>query len=144
MVMRATGYHRIGPEGGDAGRTRSGRASFGLGSASALSMKWSALHDAAEAVAGICGIACPPLTQAVRAYPAMMRDAGAQHRALAEQGIEDLTAIMEPGLAALAAALARGAHPREAALALWNEFLGARDALLALAPQQDNAMRRMA
>ena len=142
--MRATANHRIGQQGVEAGMPRSGRAGFGLGSASALSMKWSALHDAAEAVAAICGMPCPPLSQLVRAYPAMMRDAGEAHRALAAQGIEDLTAIMEPGLAALAAAMARGAHPRAAALALWDEFCRARDALLALAPPQDTAMRRMA
>lgn len=122
---------------------RSGRPQFGQGSASALSMKWSALHDAAAAVATIAGGQAPPLPQAVRAYPAVMRDAGGWRRDLAEQGIEDLTAIMEPGLAALLAALARGANPKSAAIALWREFVQARDSLLLLIPADGPGARRI-
>jgi hypothetical protein len=54
-------------------------------------------------------------------------------RELVETGVADIAAIMEPGLSALIAAHARGASPQAAAMALWEEFLGARDALMALA-----------
>ncbi|GGN41348.1 hypothetical protein GCM10011349_03340 [Novosphingobium indicum] len=124
--------------------SRSGRPQFGLGSASALSMKWSALHDAAGAVATIAGVACAPLPAEVRNFPAVMRDEGGSRRAMAEQHIEDLSAIMEAGLSALLSALARGVDPRGGAKALWREFLTARDAMLALAPQGSGGPRRAA
>ena len=65
----------------------------------------------------------------VRNFPAVMRDAGGWRRDMAEQGIEDLAAIMEPGMAALLAVHARGISPASAALALWQEFHAARAAL---------------
>jgi len=123
---------------------RAGRASFGQGSASALSMKWSALHDAAGAVAVIAGLAPPEMTPPIRNFPAVMRDAGGWRRELAEQGIADLSAIMEPGLAALLNSVARGANPRGAAEALWSEFESARDGLMALSPPPGAPTRRMA
>ena len=111
-----------------------GRAEFGQASASSMSMRWSALHDAAGIVATLAGIAAEPQRPEQRNYPALMRDAGGWRRALAEQGVDDLTAMMEPGLTALLAVHARGADPAAAALALWQEFHVARSALLALAP----------
>lgn len=137
--------HRNGTfANGGSGLGRSGRAQFGSGSASALSMKWSALHDAAHVVAGIAGLSCPALSQAVRAFPAHVRDATGARRAQAEQGIEDLSAIMESGLSALLAALARGTHPQAAAQALWGEFVRSRDGLLHLALGPDGTTRRIA
>jgi hypothetical protein len=111
-----------------------GRAEFGQASASAMSMKWSALHDAAGVVAMLAGIAAESMRPDVRNFPAMMRDVGGWRRDRAEQGIDDLSAIMEPGLAALLAVHARGVNPASAALALWQEFHAARTALLALTP----------
>lgn len=131
------------PIGGGA-LARSGRPQFGQGSASALSMKWSALHDAAKAVAAIAGAQGAASTPEIRNFPAVIRDAGGWRRELAEQGIEDLSAIMEPGLAALLSAIARGANPRAAAQALAREFAAARDRLLELAPTGPAAPRRMA
>ena len=116
----------------------SGRPEFGQASASAMSMKWSALHDAAGVVAMLAGIAAEPMRPEVRNFPAVMRDAGGWRRSMAEQGIEDLTAIMEPGMAALLAVHARGVSPAAAALALWQEFHAARAALLALTPPTDS------
>lgn len=102
-------------------------------------MKWSALHDAAETVAMIAGIEAQGMSPQVRNFPVAMRDASASRRDLVEQGIEDLTAVMEPGLSALLAAHARGANPQPAALALWQEFLKSRDTLLALTPDKPAA-----
>jgi hypothetical protein len=111
-----------------------GRAMFGQASASAMSMKWSALHDAAGVVAMLAGLPAEQMTAAIRNFPASMRDIGGWRRNLAEQGIEDLSAIMEPGLSALLAVHARGASPAAAAQALWQEFLRARNALMDLTP----------
>lgn len=120
---------------------RAGRAQFGTGSASALGMKWSALHDAAGAVAAIAGIEAPPATADERGFPAAIRDCEGWRRTLAEQGVADLSAIMEPGLTALLSAIARGANPRAAAHALYRDFVHSRDALMDLVPPR--ASRRM-
>lgn len=111
-----------------------GRSRITPDSASAMTMRWSALHDAAAVVASLAhagAIATPPET---RDFPAIMRDASGWRRELAEQGLDDLSAMMEPGLAALLAAHAQGGDTRPAAQALWREFTAARDALLTLAP----------
>jgi len=111
-----------------------GRAQFGQAAASAMGMKWSGLHDAAAVVAMLAGIAPEPMDAALRNFPVIVGNAGGWRREMAEQGIEDLSAIMEPGISALLAVHARGGNPAAPALALWNEFLAARSALLALAP----------
>ncbi len=112
----------------------SGRPEFGQASASAMGMKWSALHDAVTVVGTLAGLAPEAMRPEVRNFPAVMRDAGGWRREMAEQGVEDLSAIMEPGLAALLAIHARGVNPSAAALALWQEFHATRAALLALTP----------
>jgi len=117
----------------------SGRAQFGQASASALGMKWSALHDAAGVVCILAGLVAEPLTPTLRNFPAVMRDAGGWRRAMAEQGIADISAFMEPGLSALLAVHARGVNPAAPALTLWQEFVAARDALLALTPPPGDA-----
>jgi hypothetical protein len=116
-----------------------GRAKFGQGLANALSMKWSALHDAAETVALIAGIDGKAMTQEVRTFPNTLRSAAPELRELVEESIADLAAVMEPGLSALIAAHARGASPQAAAGALWQEFLDARDAVIALAASRTPA-----
>jgi hypothetical protein len=121
---------------------RSGRPEFGQGSASALSMKWSALHDAANAVGLLAGHEPEPMPAPVRNFPAVIRDAGGWRRELAEQGIADLTAMLEPGLTALLAVHARGKIPKAAARVLWQEFIAARDGLLGLAPRENNFMAK--
>lgn len=122
-----------------------GRAEFGQASASAVSMKWSALHDALAVVTMLAGLAAESLRPEIRNFPAVMRDAGGWRREVSEQGIDDLAAIMEPGLAALLAVHARGANSGPAALALWQEFHAARAALLAMVPPpQQPGPRRFA
>ena len=99
-----------------------------------IAMKWAALHQAGQVVATIADVDHQSPNLEVRTFPAIMREVGGWRRRLAEQGIDDLTAIMEPGLSALLAALDRGTDPRAAARSLWDEFTAARDALVALAP----------
>jgi hypothetical protein len=120
----------------------SGRPEFGQALASAMSMKWSALHDAVSVVGALAGLAAEPMQPEVRNFPAVMRDVGGWRRDRAEQGIDDLSAVMEPGIAALLAIHARGANPAPAALALWQEFRAARGTLLALVPPPETLSTR--
>lgn len=120
------------------GLAGSGRASFGTAAASAISMKWAALGDAAEIVAMLAGQEPEKANPASRNFPAVIRDAGGWRHEAARKGIEDLAAMMEPGLAALLAVNARGANPSVPAQALWREYSNAKQALLALAPPTGN------
>jgi hypothetical protein len=110
------------------------RPVFGQAAASALSLKWAALQNAAEIVASLAGLEPERTTPEIRNFPALMREAEPCRRELADRGAEDMAAVMEPGIAALLGVNARGASPRPAALALWREFVEARAALLALLP----------
>ena len=110
------------------------RPAFGQAPAGALSRKWAALQDAANVVAALAGLEPERATAEIRNFPALMRDAAAWRRDLADRGIEDMAAMMEPGIAALLGVNARGASPAPAAQALWHEFVEARAAVLALLP----------
>lgn len=95
---------------------------------------WSALSEAAGLVALLAGLE-PALRSGLEDdVPALIGAAEPWRRARAEQGLADLSAILEPGIAALVAVNARGADPRPAARALWHEFAAARAAILALLP----------
>ncbi|OJW73913.1 MAG: hypothetical protein BGO57_02075 [Sphingomonadales bacterium 63-6] len=96
--------------------------------------RWAALQDAATVVARLAGIETESLSPEITAFPETIRRAGAWRRELAEKGIDDLAAILEPGITALLAVNARGANTQAPALALWHEFVAARSALLSLAP----------
>ena len=120
----------------------SGRSEFEQASASAMSRKWSALHDAVAVVGSLTGMSPETIRPEIRDFPALLRDVGGWRCELAEQGIDDLSAVMEPGLAALLAIHARGVNPAPAALALWQEFQVARAALLALTPPPEEAAPR--
>lgn len=111
-----------------------GRVSFGQSAAGGSSLKWAALQDAANVVAGLAGLELERTTPEIRNFPALIRDAAPWRRELAERGIEDMAAVMEPGIAALLGVNARGADPQPAALTLWREFTQARTAVLALLP----------
>ena len=106
------------------------RTAFAQGAANAMSMRWTALADAANVVATLAGLEPERTTSEVRNFPALVRDAEPWRREQAENGIADLAAVMEPGMAALLALRARGAEARPAAMALWREFVSARAAIL--------------
>jgi len=97
-------------------------------------MRWHALGDAGAVVAALAGIVPEPADRLVRNFPLLMRDCAPWRRALAENAVADLAAVMEPGLAALLAINARGADARPAANALWQEFALARAAIVGLVP----------
>lgn len=96
---------------------------------------WSAMQDAGAAVAMLAGVAPDRPSAAERGFPAQIRDAGGWRLELASAGMSDLAAILQPGLAALLAARARGQDARAPAQALWDEFRESRAALLALVPE---------
>ena len=96
--------------------------------------RWAAIEEAARVVAALAGVEPDFRASAEDDLPARIRQADPWHRERAEAGVADVAAIMEPGIAALLAVNARGAHPQPAAMALWREFVAARAAVLALLP----------
>ncbi len=107
-----------------------------------ITRKWLALHDAAAAVGAVAGIKPEAMSPEVQAFPTALRALGGWHRQQAEQGLDDLLAIMEPGLSALLTLHARGGNSHPAAMALWHEFHAARDAMLGLLPWPEQAAAR--
>jgi hypothetical protein len=97
-----------------------------------MAMKWGAVHEAAAAIAELAGIPPEYRTPEIRNFPAIMRDTGGWRLRLATQGVDDLAAILEPGLAALLTLHGSGVPATAAAQALWQEFHTARTGLLAL------------
>lgn len=103
----------------------------------AATRKWIALHDAAAVVAALAGVAPEAPNAALTRFADAIGRAPHWRRELAVQGIEDLAAIMEPGLSALIAVQAARGDASAPAHALWLEFVASRDALLTLAPPPD-------
>jgi hypothetical protein len=102
------------------------------GPASVLGRQWHALHRAAGAVAAMAGIELELDSPEIRGFPEAVLAVQGWRRNLAEQGVADLAAVMEPGLTALISVHSRdGDAPAQALL---QEFAAARDALLVLAP----------
>jgi hypothetical protein len=110
------------------------RSSPGQPVGSAMAMRWAVIHQAAEAVSFLADIPLKEAAAEVKDFPETMRLCGGWRRDLAEQGVEDLIAILEPGVTALLAVHDSGTDAKPAAMALWQEFANARDALIALAP----------
>ena len=99
-----------------------------------LSLQWNAIHDAAAAVAMLAGLAPEQPSQKVRAFSLLVRELEGWRRELATNHVHDMSAMMQPGLAALLATNARGQDATAAALTLWREFHAAREAVLSLLP----------
>ncbi|QYU68630.1 hypothetical protein J4558_00310 [Leptolyngbya sp. 15MV] len=99
-----------------------------------LAARWHALRDAADAVALLAGIAPEPPGDAEANFPARALAGGGWQLELAERGVDDLAAIMQPGLAALLAARSSGQDGTAAAAVLWHEFRVACTALVDLVP----------
>jgi hypothetical protein len=112
-------------------------AGAGAEATDVTSLRWAALHDAAAVVATLAGF--PDVAAGGRpgSVPAVLSPAPPWRRAVAEQGVADLAALKEPGLAALITVHTGGGDARAAARALWQEFVTARDALMALALPKD-------
>ena len=96
-----------------------------------LAARWAALAGAAQVVAGLAQV--QDVEPALRVPFALDQVTGGR-RMLVDQALEDLLAMMEPGLTALLDAHQHGGPTAPAAMALWQEFLRARRGLMALAP----------
>lgn len=103
--------------------------------AAVLTRQWAALQDAGSAVAAMAGLAPEKLSQKVRQFPALIKDADGWRLELAKNQVADMTAMMQPGLSALLAVNARGQDATAAALTLWREYHAAREAVLLLLPE---------
>jgi hypothetical protein len=103
-----------------------------------LERQWRALHEAAAAVAALAGrgprsVSPDPVPFELRGFPSQVGMLVGARRQLVEEGLADLVAIMEPGLTALLCVHERKADTTVPAQALWQEFMSARGALVALA-----------
>ena len=101
----------------------------------ALSVQWDAVHEAAAAVGILAQLGEEAVEDSVRNLPERAVAAGGAKLAMVTRGIDDLAAVMQPGLRALLSLTAQGQDTTSAALTLWREFHTARGALLALVPE---------
>ena len=110
-----------------------------------IAARWAALHEAAAVIAALAGQA--PLSSVADApgFAEALGQMGGWRLRLAREGIEDLSAILQTGIAALLALHGRGGGAVVApASALWEEFLRARAGLIALCPPEIADQRRLA
>jgi len=99
-----------------------------------IGLRWAALAGAGTVIGMLAGQEPEKPSRQIRDFPASLRDCDGWRRDLAAGGIDDFAAIVEAGLAALLAVNARGMDCHAAAQALWQEYVSARSALLALLP----------
>ena len=107
--------------------------SGGLQRPEELVAQWDAIHQAASAVAALAQLGPEHPDDALQALPHHAGRLDSSRYQLVARGIDDLSAVMQPGLQALLAMTDRGADTTSAALTLWREFYKARDAIAALA-----------
>ena len=99
-----------------------------------LAAKWEAVHEAAAAIGVLAQLGRGVEDAATAGLPARAEALGGFEYDMVRRGIDDLAAMMQPGLRALLAISAQGRDTTAAALALWREFHAARDAVIAFAP----------
>lgn len=102
----------------------------------ALVSQWDAVHEAAAAVGILAQLGEEEATEEVRSLPQRAAKLGGTKLEMIARGIDDLAAVMRPGLRALLSMTASGQDTTSAALTLWREFHIARAAVLALAQQE--------
>lgn len=98
-----------------------------------LAGKWQELHARAADLAQLAQLSPEPFAGEIAAFPDRLNKATPRQRDLVRQGLEDLEAMMQPGLVALETLRRRGRAVHVPALALWREFYTARTAVMALA-----------
>jgi hypothetical protein len=101
----------------------------------ALARRWEELHDEAGRLAALADLGPETAGPTLAGFAESLGAASEWQRELAWQGIEDIAAMMRPGLAALETLSERGQEPAGPALTLWREFHAARDAVLAVVGQ---------
>jgi len=111
---------------------RSSDGSLSQPLAEGLAQKWEELHSVAAELATMADLAPETFDERLAAFPMMLDEASEWQRQMAGQGIEDIDAMMRPGLTAIATITQRGADFQAPAMTLWREFHHAREAVLAL------------
>lgn len=97
-----------------------------------LTIQWEAVHEAAGAVGALAQLGQKKPSEALLALPLRAAEIGGRRYEMIARGIDDLSAVMQPGLRALLALTAEGRDTTTAALTLWGEFHRARVAILDL------------
>ena len=99
-----------------------------------LAAKWGVIHEAARAVGALAQLAEEPPSDLVVSLPRRAAALDAQKFGLIERMVDDIDAVMQPGIEVLLAPEIANRGSVDAALSLWCEFRNARDAVLALVP----------
>jgi len=97
---------------------------------SQLRLKWATLHEVAGVVGLLAGSPAEAADSTFSSFPILFRAASRKRKVFFDQGLDDLLAIMQPGIATLLTLHASRGDPAPAAMALWKEFHSARAALL--------------
>ena len=93
---------------------------------------WQAIHRDAAQIAAFAQLAAEKPSPRVTGFAERASTALPWNRALATRALDDLAAVLAPGLLALRLIEAEGRDPTAPALALWQEFHRSRAALLDL------------
>ncbi|MBV7265502.1 hypothetical protein [Erythrobacter ani] len=95
-----------------------------------LAERWATLHEQAAELARHAGLAPEAISAGSEDFLAALKNAHGWQQDLVWQGVEDIDAMMQPGLSALQVIAARGQDVAAPALALWREYHLAREAVL--------------
>ena len=96
-----------------------------------LAQRWQELHERVARLAAVADLVPEfPETDTIN-LPAKLNEANQWQRELAWQGIEDIQAMMQPGLTALGTIKARGQNIEAPARSLQREFHAARRTIVA-------------
>ncbi|MEL7190660.1 MAG: hypothetical protein AAGK17_13995 [Pseudomonadota bacterium] len=106
--------------------------------AGSLAQRWEDLHAQAAHLAELAHLAPEPFGQDLAEVPVMLGEANEWQRELAWQTLEDIDAMMQPGMVALRTIVARGQDANAPALALWREFHAARGSVMGLVKDTHN------
>ncbi|QFT76455.1 hypothetical protein [Erythrobacter sp. THAF29] len=97
-----------------------------------LARRWDEIHAKAAELSALAQLAQENPVADGAALAKMLREASEWRRNLAWQQIEDIDAIMQPGITALRTITARGGDVLAPAQALWREFHAAREGVLGM------------
>ena len=97
-----------------------------------LAERWRSLHENAQLIASMAALAREDFAGELATFPDRIAVAGDERLARAQLTLQDVDAILQPGLTALLALQARGQDTTAPALALWREIHASRATLLDL------------
>lgn len=97
-----------------------------------ISDRWEELHEKAEELARLAELAPEKQVNSHDGFATRFDAATEWQQMMTLQAIDDIAAMLRPGLQAVHVVQSRGADASAAALALWREFYEARAALLVL------------